>query len=83
MVRQRFPISVAKFGLPEFTGEEKMYIRMMVPLAMSEHSYIHSVESNDTPYEQTTYRKFFTEMILKQNGKCCFTEEEFTKIKKG
>ena len=82
-VRKRFPHSVARFGLPDFTEEECMYIRMMIPLATSEHSYVHSVEPSDMPYEQTKYRKLFTEIILQRNGKCYFTEEEFAKIKKG
>lgn len=82
LVRKRLPKTVAKFGLSEFTEEEIMYIRMMVPLSLKEHSRVHKLESSDMPYEETKYRKFFTELILKKyNGKCCFTEEEFKKVK--
>jgi len=84
LIRKRLPKNVARFGLPEFTEEELMYIRMMVPLAVPEHAFVHKVESNDTPYEETIYRRFFAEMIIKEfNGRCYFTEEEFKKVKAG
>ena len=72
------------WGKPTFTEEELVYLRMMVPLLLKEHSRVHKLEPSDMPYEETTYRKFFTELILNQyNGKCYFTEEEFKKIKTG
>jgi hypothetical protein len=82
IVRRRLPLGVAKFGDMEFSPEELVYIRMMVPLTLTEHSRVHKSESNDTPYEQTKYRKFFAELILNGHaGKCYFSEEEFKELK--
>jgi len=84
LVRWRLPKDVAKFGLPEFTQEELIYLRMMVPLSMKEHARVHKLEPSDMPYEETRYRKFFAELIIHQHGgKCYFTEEEFKKVMGG
>ena len=63
-IRKRLPVSIARFDLPEFTEEEIRYIRMMVPLCKKCHGKMLTEEAFDIPYEQTFYRKFFTELIL-------------------
>jgi len=83
LVRKRLPAGVARIGEPEFSEEELIYIRMMVPMTIAEHSRVHMSESNDLPYEETKYRKFFAELILnKYGGKCYFTKEEFKEKKR-
>jgi hypothetical protein len=70
LVRKRLPKTVAHFGEPNFTEEEIMYIRMMVPLCDKHHSMV-THESNDLPYEDTVYRKYFAELIMREyDGKC-------------
>jgi hypothetical protein len=74
-IRKRLPIGVARFGDDKFSEEEIMYIRMMVPLCTKCHGKQNN-NSEKLPYEQTVYRKFFTELILnKYNGKC-YSEEK-------
>ena len=81
VVRKRLPEGIAQFGSENFTDIELVYIRMMVPLCMSCHISVHH-ESNDLLYENTIYRKHFAELLLREHGgKCCFTKEEFKKIK--
>ena len=83
-VRKRLPKGVAKFGFPVFTEEELVYLRMMIPLVLKEHSRVHKLEPSDMPFDETTYRKFFVELILNENkGKCYFTEDEFKRVKRG
>ena len=74
LIRERLPIGIAHFGEGEFTEEEIMYIRMMVPLCNSCHSKQNN-KSEDLPYEQTEYRKFFTELILNEYGGRCYSEK--------
>ncbi len=83
LVRKRFPAGVAKFGQPVFDPFEITLIRMMVPLSLEEHSRLHKMESSNLPYEQTYYRKMFTELILSKGGKSYLTLEEYKEIKKG
>ena len=64
LIRRRFPKEIAAFGEPEFTEIEIKYLRMMVPLCRSCHGKMIIEESKELPYEQTFYRKFFTELIL-------------------
>jgi hypothetical protein len=74
--RKRFPKDVARFGENKFSEEEIKYIRMMVPLCVSCHSKQNN-KSEEVPYEETKYRKFFTELILnKYGGKCFSTDGE-------
>jgi hypothetical protein len=61
-------------NLSTFTEEEIMYIRMMVPLCEKCHGKQN--KSEDLPYEQTKYRKFFTELILNEYGGKCYMEEK-------
>jgi len=75
LIRQRLPIGVARFGEEEFSEEEIMYIRMMVPLCRKCHGK-QNAKSEQLPYEQTTYRKFFTELILNEYGGKCYYEEK-------
>ena len=71
LIRARLPIGVARFGEDEFTEEEIMYIRMMVPLCRKCHGK-QNAASEKLPYEQTVYRKFFTELILNEYGRKCY-----------
>jgi hypothetical protein len=73
-IRERLPIGIAQFGNDEFTEKEIMYIRMMVPLCEKCHGK--QSKGEDLPYEQTVYRKFFTELILNEYGGKCYTEEK-------
>ena len=73
-VRKRLPSGVARFGEDEFTEEEIMYIRMMVPLCRKCHGK-QNAASEKLPYEQTVYRKFFTELILNEYDGKCYSEE--------
>lgn len=73
-VRKRLPFNVARFGEDEFTEEEIMYIRMMVPLCMKCHGK-QNKKRESLPYEQTEYRKFFTELILNEYWGKCYSEE--------
>jgi hypothetical protein len=76
LVRERLPKEVAKFGEDKFTDEEIMYIRMMIPLCKTCHGK-QLLKSEENSYEQTKYRKFFTELILnKYGGKCFSTDGE-------
>lgn len=75
ILRKRLPKTVAKFGEPEFTEEEIMYIRMMVPLCMSHHQKVKTEEIKELPFEDTIYRKYFAELIMREyNGKCWDSE---------
>lgn len=74
-VRKRLPLNVARFGEEEFTEEEIMYIRMMVPLCMKCHGK-QNRKRESLPYEQTKYRKFFTKLILDEYGGKCYLEEK-------
>ena len=76
VIRKRLPLGVARFGEPQFSEEEIKYIRMMVPLCMGCHVKMLE-EHGEIPYEQTKYRKYFTELILSKGGKCYYTKEEF------
>lgn len=76
LIRERLPIGIAQFGNDEFTEEEIMYIRMMVPLCHSCHSK-QGKKSESLPYEQTKYRKFFTELILNEYGGKCYSEKYY------
>jgi hypothetical protein len=75
LIRERLPQGVARFGDEEFSEEEIMYIRMMVPLCRKCHGK-QNLKSEQLPYEQTTYRKFFTELILNEYGGKCYSEEK-------
>jgi transcription elongation factor Elf1 len=78
LVRARLPRGVARFGQPEFSSDEIVYIRMMVPMCIADHARVHMTEQNDIFYEDTFYRKQFTELIMNTyGGKCYFTKEEF------
>jgi len=69
-IRKRLPENIAKFGEPNFSKEEIMYIRMMVPLCLHCHGTMNS-EPDNISYEKSKYRKFFTDLILtKYEGKC-------------
>jgi hypothetical protein len=72
IVRKRLPKTVAKFGELDFTEEEIMYIRMMVPLCAKHHAKV-GKEKTDMPYEDTIYRKFFAELIINEYDGKCFT----------
>lgn len=74
-VRKRLPSTVAQFGSPEFSEEEIIYIRMLVPLCHHCH-VIQQRERQNHPYENAPMRKFFTELILSKGGKCYYTKEE-------
>jgi hypothetical protein len=74
LIRERLPQGVARFGEEKFSEEEIMCIRMMVPLCISCHSKQNN-KSEQLPYEQTTYRKFFTELILNEYGGVCYIEK--------
>jgi len=77
-VRNRLPKDVAMFGEPSFTELEITYIRMMVPLCKKHHTKV-GHERWDLPYEETVYRKYFSELIMnKYGGKCWRTQEETT-----
>ena len=79
-VRQRLPKDIARFGEPEFSKEEIMYIRMMVPMCIACHSRVHKEESNDTPYEEIPWRKWFAKMIINNfDGISYLSKEEYTK----
>jgi len=71
-VRKQLPANISQFGDPNFSEEEIVYIRMMVPLC-SKHHIVVSSESYDTPYELTKYRKLFTELINNMYGGRCFS----------
>jgi hypothetical protein len=71
LIRERLPENIARFGVDKFSKEEIMYIRMMVPLCVSCHSKQNS-KNESGPYEQTVYRKFFTELILNEYGGKCY-----------
>jgi len=75
LIRERLPIGVARFGEDEFSEEEIMYIRMMVPLCTKCHGK-QNAASEQLPYEQTKYRKFFTELILIEYGGKCYSEDK-------
>lgn len=80
LIRKRLPFQIARFGSDVFSDDEINCIRMMVPLCISDHSKVHGLEPNDSPYENTYYRKLFAEMIFsKYDGKSYFSEEEFKK----
>lgn len=74
-VRKRLPKIVARFGEPEFTEEEIMYIRMMVPLCSQHHAKV-GREKVDLPYEDTVYRKYFAELIMNEYGGKCWKNGE-------
>jgi hypothetical protein len=70
LVRKRLPKHIVRWEEPEFAKEEMLYIRMMVPLCKSCHAKQNSASEMED-YENTFYRKFFTELILtKYNGRC-------------
>lgn len=71
-IRKRFPKEIAAHGSPEFTPDEIMYIRMMVPLCKSCHAKTINEEMSDPPYEHSVYRKFFTDLIISQYGGRCY-----------
>jgi len=73
-IRKRLPKNISKFGEEKFTDEEIMYIRMMVPLCNSCHGRQNN-KSEDAPYEQTKYRKFFAELIINKYGGKCYSGE--------
>jgi len=69
-VRKRLPKEIARFGEPTFSKLEILYIRMMVPLCRSHHSYAEG-ECIDLPFEETVYRKHFVNFLMKRfNGRC-------------
>lgn len=74
LVRNRLPTNVAMYGSPTFTVEEKRHIRMMVPLCGHCHQKVGFVEADDTPYENSIYRKYFTDLINSQYDGICFKE---------
>jgi hypothetical protein len=77
LLRKRFPPEVAKFGNQTFSPDEIKHIRMVVPLCMSHHSSVNTRKECDSPYGDTDYRKYFTELIEKKyNGKPFYTKEE-------
>lgn len=83
LVRNRFPKDIARFGESTFSEKELQCIRMMLPLCISCHSRIHNLEDGNTPYEETTYRKMFAEMIFSRfDGKSYLNEEEFKMLQK-
>jgi hypothetical protein len=75
LVRSRLPLEIACFGQPEFSELEILYIRMMVPLCQSCHVKVHH-ESNDLKFEETVYRKMFSEMIMNDYGGKCSIERK-------
>lgn len=84
LVRNRFPKGIAMFGNPNFSEKELQCIRMMIPMCIADHSRVHKSEPGDMKYEDTYYRKMFTEMILsKFEGKSYYTEDEFKELQKG
>lgn len=82
-VRSRLPKNIAKIGATNFSEDEIMYIRMLVPLCLSCHKRVHNDEPNDTPYEDAKWRKRFAEMIINEfGGRSYLTKEEFKALKK-
>jgi hypothetical protein len=73
-LRKRLPIEVARFGEPNFTEEELMYIRMIIPLCNKHHGMIRK-ESDDTPFEETMYRKYFTVLIMGKHNGICYSKQ--------
>lgn len=71
-IRDRLPAAVAKRNESEFSEEEIMYIRMMVPLCKKCHGKMLAEEQNDTPYDRSIYRKFFTDLIISKYGGHCY-----------
>jgi len=72
-VRKRLPKEIARFGEQEFSQDEIIRIRMLVPVCRICHSKIGSNEE----YEIET-RKKFDELIMNEySGKCYYTKEEF------
>jgi len=70
MIRKQLPTEIARFGEPKLSPEEKVYVRMVVPLCMEHHGHVTDTETPAVPYEQTTYRKHFCEILMKKyNGK--------------
>lgn len=67
IARRRFPKGVARFGEPEYSKEELFYIRMMIPVCHKCHA-LQQKEVN-LPYEETTDRKHFVELILLKGGR--------------
>jgi hypothetical protein len=70
-LRKRLPTHIARFGDPEFSKEEIMYIRMMVPLCLNCHGKMNG-EPDGIPYDESKYRKFFTDLIISKYGGKCF-----------
>jgi hypothetical protein len=75
LVRSRLPKSIVGFGEPEFSELEILYIRMMVPLCQSCHVKVHH-ESNDLKFEDTIYRRSFSEIIINNHGGKCSIEKK-------
>lgn len=74
-LRKLFPKEIAKFGTPEFTEDEIIRVRMMVPLCKSCHS------KTMVKRHEEYYRHFFDNLIMtKYGGKCYYTEEEYKEI---
>lgn len=79
LVRLRLPQDIACFGQPDFSDLELLYIRMMVPLCQSCHVKIHH-ESNDAKFEETVYRKMFSELIITVYGGRCSIEKKSARV---
>jgi cytochrome c553 len=71
-LRNRLPKTIAKYGEQEFSDDEIRHIRMLVPLCITCHGKMLKEEYLDTPYEETTYRKYFTDLINNEYGGRCY-----------
>jgi hypothetical protein len=80
-VRARLPLWIARFGDLEFSEEEIKYIRMMVPLCLGCHGIMNG-EPNNIPYEESIYRKFFTELILSKYEGMCYSNKKIEMSRK-
>jgi len=71
-LRKLFPKEIARFGEPEFSDDELIRIRMMVPLCKSCHLKT-TIKS-----KEEYYINFFDNLIMeKYGGKCYYTEDEY------
>lgn len=74
-LRKLFPKEIARFGEQEFSDDELIRIRMMVPLCRVCH--LKTMSNGDEEY----YTRFFDNLIMeKYGGKCYYTEEEYKEI---
>jgi hypothetical protein len=77
-LRELLPIDIARFGEPEFSEEELVRIRMMVPLCVSCHGRM-----TNRQFEEE-HIKYLDDLIMtKYGGKCYYTEDEYKEILNG